>query len=754
TAFRALGITLPVQARDHATTSTTDSDPGVPIFWLAGDQVADDYNDFYDGSWDSNDPRDELGKGVVAQAEVFTGSNSDGTRFPRRYFGTVDGNAVRVGIPQTPGLELDGGRNRQKDDEYLIYGLSTVFTVSATTVPTAVAAAVDGVTLRMRFTEPLDPSNVPAAGDFSVNEGGVSRSVTSVSIDGTTVTLTLSSAVVFGQAVTVTYTPGTTPLRNPAGTVVEAITARTVTNSTLPVLSIAQAATSEGGSLEFTVTLMTASDVRVTVDYATSDGTATEGKDFSSVSGTLAFAAGDTEATITVDTEADEFDEGSETFPMTLANPINATLEGGLRRLQAAGTILDDDEPQAVAVPVGWPLAPSELALGDSFRLLFLSSSTRHGRTHAIGPYDTHVRAAVRAGHANVQSYRAHFRALASTAAVDARDHTGTSHSASVTGVPIFWLAGDQVADDYSDFYDGTWDSNAARDESGSAVAAGTDAFTGSYSAGTRVVDQSLGAEGGAVRIGKAGTSGRELDGGTTRPVADEVAVYGLSGVFTITAGMLPELSVSEGTATEGGAVEFTVTLSPPSAVPVTVLYETSSGTAVQGDDFEAASGGLQFAANDTQETVEIATLQDRSVEGSETFSLTLSGALNAGLSGGGSTLTAAGTIADDDIRPVLSMATVDGAMLTLAYSDPLDPRSVPVPGDFDISVDGMARPVWRVIVGGSTLTLTLESAGTHGQAVSASYVPGMIPIQHTGGTDAEAFTGTPVTNSTPAATS
>ena len=754
THFKAFASTLAVEARDHAATSTTASDPGVPIYWLDGEQVADDYNDFYDGSWDSNEPRDESGNGVAAAAEVFTGSNSDGTRFPRRYFGTVDGNAVRVGMPRIPGLELNGGRNRQKDDEYLIYGFSAVFTVSASTVPTMAAAAVDGVTLRMIFTEPLAPSSVPATGDFSVTEGGVSRSVASVSIDGPTVTLTLSSAVVFGQAVTVTYTPGSTPLRSPAGTAVEAIAARMVTNATLPVLSIAQAAASEGGRLEFAVTLAPATDVRVTVEYETSDGTATEGKDFRAVSGTLAFAAGDTEATITVDTEADEFDEGSETFPMTLRNPSNATLQEGRQRLPAAGTILDDEEPQAVAVPVGWPLAPSGLVLGDSFRLLFVSSTTRNGRTRAIGPYDTHVRTAAGAGHANVQSYRAHFRALGSTAVVDARDHTGTGYTALATGVPIYWLAGDQVADDYSDFYDGSWDSNEARDESGTDVEAGTDAFTGSNADGTKVADLYLGADEGAVRIGTAGMSGQELDGAATRPVTDELAVYGLSGVFTITAGMLSELSVSEGTVTEGGAVEFTVTLSPPSAVPVTVLYETSSGTATQGEDFEAASGNLQFAANDTQETVQVATLQDRSVEGGETFSLTLSAPLNAVLSGGGSTLQASGTIADDDIRPVLTMAAVDGAMLTLAYGDPLDPRSVPVPGDFSISVDGVARPLWRVLVGGSTVTLTLESSVTHGQAVSASYAPGLIPIQHTGGTDAEALTNEPVANSTPAETS
>ena len=39
-----------------------------------------------------------------------------------------------------------------------------------------------------------------------------------------------------------------------------------------------------------------------------------------------------------------------------------------------------------------------------------------------------------------------------------------------VLGVPIYWLNGAKVADDYADFYDGSWDSNAARNDAGKLV--------------------------------------------------------------------------------------------------------------------------------------------------------------------------------------------------------------------------------------------------------------------------------------------
>ena len=70
---------------------------------------------------------------------------------------------------------------------------------------------------------------------------------------------------------------------------------------------------------------------------------------------------------------------------------------------------------------------------------------------------------AAAAGHSAIRPYSAQFRVLGSTSAVDARDNTGTTG----TGVPIYWLNGEKVADDYPDFYDGSWDSQAGTTETG-----------------------------------------------------------------------------------------------------------------------------------------------------------------------------------------------------------------------------------------------------------------------------------------------
>ena len=69
-----------------------------------------------------------------------------------------------------------------------------------------------------------------------------------------------------------------------------------------PGLAVADAEVQEAANatLAFAVTLSRAPSGTVTVDYATSDGTAAAGSDYTATSGTLSFAAGETEKTVSV----------------------------------------------------------------------------------------------------------------------------------------------------------------------------------------------------------------------------------------------------------------------------------------------------------------------------------------------------------------------------------------------------------------------------------------------------------------------
>ena len=106
-----------------------------------------------------------------------------------------------------------------------------------------------------------------------------------------------------------------------------------------PSVGVADARAAEGAAVPFAVTLSTASGREATVDYATSDGTATAGSDFDAAAGTLTFAPGETRLTVDVPTTDDDIDEDDETLTLTLANPVALTLGDAT----AAGTIEDDD---------------------------------------------------------------------------------------------------------------------------------------------------------------------------------------------------------------------------------------------------------------------------------------------------------------------------------------------------------------------------------------------------------------------------
>jgi len=82
-------------------------------------------------------------------------------------------------------------------------------------------------------------SIVPAASAFAVKVNSTARTVSSVAVSGTKVTLTLAGPVVYGDAVTIAYTkPSTNPLQTAAGGQAESFSARNVTNNVVPPLPV------------------------------------------------------------------------------------------------------------------------------------------------------------------------------------------------------------------------------------------------------------------------------------------------------------------------------------------------------------------------------------------------------------------------------------------------------------------------------------------------------------------------------------
>jgi len=104
-------------------------------------------------------------------------------------------------------------------------------------------------------------------------------------------------------------------------------------------------AVAEGKSVDITVERINGAAGSVSVQYATSDGTASAGLDYSSASGTLAFADGETKKTLTLTSLQDSASEADETVVLSLTNPQNGAAVGAPN--QSTVVIGDDDVSNA-----------------------------------------------------------------------------------------------------------------------------------------------------------------------------------------------------------------------------------------------------------------------------------------------------------------------------------------------------------------------------------------------------------------------
>ena len=347
-----------------------------------------------------------------------------------------------------------------------------------------------------------------------------------------------------------------------------------------------------------------------------------------------------------------------------------------------------------VEIPDNWCLKPSRVTAGDSFRLLIVTYSGLAPGDSPMSRYDGFVSWDLNSGHAAIRAYRADFKALVSTADVDARDHTATTG----TGVPIYWLGGSKVADNYGDLYDGDWDNpNPGKDRSGNDVAFGfsTRIWTGSKADGTEArvngVSKALGSD--TVWVGLPGWSDPQpLSGPVSTSIYanDQIfPLYGLSPVFLVSQNSFTiELSAEPSEVTEssdGREVTVTATLNDETchtqATVVTVAV--GSGTAVSGTDFEAVQDfqiNIPSGDHSAAATFTLTPMQDSIDEEDETVSVT----------GTATGMTVAGTeviILDDDVPAVTASfgeatyTVAEGSSVSVKVTLSADPeRSVTIP--------------------------------------------------------------------------
>ena len=623
-----------------------------------------------------------------------------------------------------------------------------------TTAPVLSTAAVNGSALTLTYNEALDTSSTPAASAFTVTVAGASRTVSSVSVAGSAVILTLSSAVTHGQTVTLNYTvPNTNPIQDAAGNDAAALSSQSVTNSTAdttaPVLSTAVVSgtslvltynealdmSSTPAAAAFAVTVAGASRTVSSVSVAGSAVTLTLSSAVTSgQTVTLAYAVPTSNPIQdAAGNEAAALSNQSVTnnTPDTTAPVLSTAAVNGTSLVLTYNEALDETStPAASAFTVtvsgsAVPLTLASVVISGSAVTLTLSSAVTSGRAVTLSyavPTSNPIQdsagndaaaitneavtnrtapvlnSATVNGSSLVLTY---YAALDGTSTPAARAFTvtvagvaRTVSRVSVSGSTVTLTLSSAVTPGQTVVLSYTPITNPIRDTGGNIAAAFSgEAVTNSTPDTTAPVLSTAAVNGSALTL----TYNEALDG-TSTPAASAFAVTVAGAARTVSS-----VSVS------GSAVTLTLASAVTSGQTVTLVYTVPTSNPIQ-----------DAAGNDA------AALTNQAVTNST----------------------------GDTTAPVLSTAAVNGSALTLTYNEALDGTSTPAAGAFTVTVAGAARTVSSVAISGSAVTLTLASAVTSGQTVTLAYaVPNTNPIQDAAGNDAAALTNQAVTNSTPETT-
>ncbi|WP_244457496.1 Calx-beta domain-containing protein [Roseomonas fluvialis] len=435
------------------------------------------------------------------------------------------------------------------------------------------------------------------------------------------------------------------------------------------------------GSATVTIRLAGPTDQTITVDYATEDGTAVAGVDYTATSGTATIASGQSSTTFTIPILRDAAVEGTEGFVIRLSNASGATIGDDVSQ----ATLLDDD---------GFSISDISIqeGTGGSINLTFtvtLASAMAGTTTVDYATSDDTALAGT--------DYTAASGTLTFNAGVTTRSFTvpilsdsdfesteaftvTLSNATGGAGILRGTAQGSIRDDDGLSVADvsvneGTGGATTAtitvtRTDTNAAASVDWTTADGTATAGTDYTAASgtlgfgVGEASKTIEIAIAPDAGWEaneafrivLSNATGAPIVDA------SGSVTIVnddARDAPVIDVLDARLTEGNGgaavMRFTLGLSYAVGNDVAVSYATADGTAAAGGDFTAAAGSVTILAGQRSAVIDVAILDDAVVEGNETLTLTLSNPA------GGATLgrtQATGIIVDDDAR--FDIATTD----------------------------------------------------------------------------------------------
>jgi hypothetical protein len=446
--------------------------------------------------------------------------------------------------------------------------------------------------------------------------------------------------------------------------------------------------------LNFVVRLSAASDEEVRVNYSTVEGDtgwwagggyyggsyyyspATADSDFQSAAGTLIFAPGEIEKTISILVIGDREAEGSEYFFVNLSNPSGASLTH-----PSGMGIIHDDEPYAflhgttvIEGTGGTKLAELSVTLSaPSDAPISVDYTTRDwGSAEAGVDYEPTSGTVTFAPGETTQSifvtvYGDSLAEYSEYFAVELTGATG-AHASSQAYVDIIdddaQISINDIAlpEGNSGITDFTFTVTMSTPVDGEVVVAYETAEWWEAEAGSDFAAQS------GTLVFAPGETSKTITiavYGDTRVEEDEnfyvylslvsgnaiVADWEAAGtILNDDTSSTPTIDIGDAYVVEGNSgtrlMTFTVTLSHASSKEVRVKYSTQNGTARTSDnDYVSTSGTLKFAPGQTTKTISVKVKGDKKVESDETFYVNLFGAKNGEIGDG----QGVGTILNDD---------------------------------------------------------------------------------------------------------
>jgi hypothetical protein len=400
----------------------------------------------------------------------------------------------------------------------------------------------------------------------------------------------------------------------------------------------------------------------VTVDYATADVTAVAPGDYLAASGTVSFPACTllpcppeaTLQTVTVAIVGDALDEANETFQLNLTNPVNGTISDG----QGIGTINDDDA--------------ATLAVADVSTLEGDTGTPPMTFTVTLGGGKTNdVTVSYITCDPGPPANPPGCIAGTATQGVDFLPTSGTLTFPACTVEPCAPQSLSQTV-----IVDLVGDTNVEPNETFNlylinAVGA---TISDNHGQGTILND----------------------DGTPTLSIND-------ADVVEPTTGNIP--------------ATFTVTLLPPSSVPITVNFATANGSATAPGDYTTATGLLSFAVGDTTKTTSVSVRSDATPEAPEDFSVNLSNPTGGAVIGDG---TGTGTIVDRSF----SLDELDHG--SRVVTDLLPPAPT-LPDEDRYRIGQAPHSSYEAVVdsfSGDALPIELDLLGSDNSTVLASATP------------------------------